>query len=535
MAKRKLSGVPAELAICLGDPGMTPLLRAGLGGLAASLRAALMASNPRARWPSPVPLGKGSAVVEPDRVTLSWQAAQPERVLRALFEGAFRLDTAYGLIDLPGAYEPVHPPSVEIVFALQEGLKRTFLQHGKTTKKAAKAKTVQFEVDDKPVTVALQSYTWFAQQDAWEAVTKALQRGEVELAGWAYPGAAQRHIAYAGTKCEYTAGQAICACFALVGCLSCRVPSGGALVIPEPNDLVRFAEVRPLLTPKTLSDAYLTGLGDAVLAVHLALRMDRASRDRPGVEQAHGVMLRTTPWAKQQKSRVATLSPDSVPDKVLDLYDLAIRQLPTRIVPRERVNGEDDGEPGFFPATSALRGFVTENLASGRRWFAGFATATTLEKRPRFIHYYRDAKNLGALFLSEKKGLVAMLKSLDEAENALVASVHVALRQRFGAIASEMKSNPGGMKNRFQGERDKWRLAFAGSKTPEQIRAALADLWSRAGPNRELQARWQEVLPLLRADTWQTARDLALVALASYQGAGADAEAASERGERSTP
>ncbi len=535
MAKRKLSGVPAELVIRLGDPGMTPLLRAGLGGLAASLRAALVTSDPRARWPSPVPVGKGSAVVEPDRITLYWGAAQPQQMLQTLFEAAFRIDKAHGLIDLPGVCEVSRPLPVGVRLALQQGLKRTFLQGGWSTKKAARATTITFEIDGKPITVTLQRYTRFAHQRAWGGVAKALRSGATELAGWAYPGAAQRHIAFAGTRCEYTAAEALSACFSLVGCLSYRTPAGGALVIPEPSDLVRFAEIRPLLTPKTLPDAYLTGLGDALLAVHLALRMDRASRDRPGVEQAHGVMLRTTPWAKQQKSRVATLSPGSVPDEVLDLYDLAIRQLPTRIVPIKRVNGDDGGESDLFPATSALRGFVTENLARGRRWFVGFATATTSEKRPRFIHYYGDAKNLGALFLNEKKGLVAMLKSLDEAEKALVASVHVALRQRFGAIASEMKSNPGGMKNRFQGERDKWRLAFAGSKTAEQIRAALADLWSRAGPNRELQARWQEVLPLLRADQWQTARDLGLVALASYQGAGAEPEEGGEHRESSTP
>ena len=50
------------------------------------------------------------------------------------------------------------------------------------------------------------------------------------------------------------------------------------------------------------------------------------------------------------------------------------------------------------------------------------------------------------------------------------------------------------------------------------MRAALADLWSRAGYVRELQDSWTELLPLLRSSEWATARDLALVALASYRG-----------------
>jgi CRISPR-associated protein Cas8a1/Csx13 len=81
------------------------------------------------------------------------------------------------------------------------------------------------------------------------------------------------------------------------------------------------------------------------------------------------------------------------------------------------------------------------------------------------------------------------------------------------------------MRNRFRGERERLRLAFAGAKTPDQVRAALADLWSRGGTNRELQASWEQVLPLLRPERWQVARDLALVALASYQGASKDEEA----------
>lgn len=109
-----------------------------------------------------------------------------------------------------------------------------------------------------------------------------------------------------------------------------------------------------------------------------------------------------------------------------------------------------------------------------------------------------------------------MLPHLEEAERMLVESVHVALRQRFGAIADENKGNPVAMRNRMNGERERWRLAFAGAKTADQVRGTLADLWSRAGPNRALQAHWKDVLPLLRAEHWRAARDLALVALASY-------------------
>lgn len=111
-----------------------------------------------------------------------------------------------------------------------------------------------------------------------------------------------------------------------------------------------------------------------------------------------------------------------------------------------------------------------------------------------------------------------MIEHLDEAERALVEAVQTALRQRFGQIAEQYKDNAVGRNNRFERERERVRLAFAGARTHEQIRFALADLWSRAGTNPTLQRQWEQVLPLLRADRWQAARDLSLVALAAYRG-----------------
>jgi CRISPR-associated protein Cas8a1/Csx13 len=512
---------PAELVLGLQDPGLTTMLRAGLGGLAASLRAIGRVNNPDHPWPAPVPLGPGDAVVEPSRITLRW-GQDPEATLRALFEGAFEIRK--GLIHLPGAWDPARAWTIQLGAALQNGLKRTFLQHGQTTKKEGAPRPHSFEIDDRTITVTYQPYASFKHQAVWNDVLKGLKSGSVELAGWANPGAVGRHNAFDVTEWSYGPAEALCGIFAVVGCLSLEVTQSGgagALVILEPADLVRFAEVRPRLTPDKLEDAHVAGASDAVLHVHLALRMEQFARERSGIAAVHGLTLRATPWASQQKSRIASVSPTSISERTLDQYDIAARTLPVKLrVTRGKDKGRGDEGAGYFAVASALRGFIADNLANGRRWFAGFATATTLEKQPRFLHRYRTMKdNLGALRPEERSGLIAMTDKLEEAEKHFVRSVHVALRRRFGAIAKECEGNLATMKNRFQGERDKWRLAFAGSKTHEQIRAALADLWSRAGANSELQAHWEELMLLLRPEHWQAARDLGLVALASYQSA----------------
>lgn len=496
---RKRAEPAAPLVIGLADPGLTPMLRAGLGGLAASVRA--MATTRRRAWPAAVAVGAGRVSVEPRSVRIEWGAAEPLETLRPLFEASFRL-SQHGIIDLPGTYEQRAPPSVEVAAALQDGLKRTFLQHGRSTQKRGVPRIRTIEIDDVPATFSFQPYAAFRHQETFRAVATALRGGAVPLASWAYPGAVARHIAMETTNLRYDARQAICACFAIVGCLSYQVSrtSGGALIIPEPTDLVRFARARPRLTPRVLGEVYVPGVADGVLAVHHALRMDEVASADGGIGCVHGIQLKTLPWAPQQKSRCALISSTMFTGVELDQYDRVRKMLPNRLHIRKK-----DGS--LFGASSRLRGFIAANLARHARWYTGFATATD----------GGDEGHLGALFIEEREGLMAMLDDLEAAELALIRAIHRALLNRFGAIAEETKGNPVTRRRRWQSERDRWRYAFAGSKTAEQIREALANMWSRAGRNPELQKHWQEVVPLLRPAHWRTARDLALVALASYQ------------------
>lgn len=118
--------------------------------------------------------------------------------------------------------------------------------------------------------------------------------------------------------------------------------------------------------------------------------------------------------------------------------------------------------------------------------------------------------------------MISKIQWEDHGESTVVKAVHEAVRMRYGQIADENKGKPGTMINRWRGEYDRWRLAFAGAKTADQFRHSLCDLVGRAGPNSVLREQWLEVLPMLDAGRWQLTRDLALLALASYKGKGAD-------------
>lgn len=106
----------------------------------------------------------------------------------------------------------------------------------------------------------------------------------------------------------------------------------------------------------------------------------------------------------------------------------------------------------------------------------------------------------------------------DEAgERQTVEAIHEAMRNRYGQIADENQNNQIAMKNRMKRFRERLRLALAGAKREADVRFALTDLFCRGGNNAVLREHWTTVLPILRGN-WQLARDLGLLALASYAG-----------------
>jgi CRISPR-associated protein Cas8a1/Csx13 len=61
------------------------------------------------------------------------------------------------------------------------------------------------------------------------------------------------------------------------------------------------------------------------------------------------------------------------------------------------------------------------------------------------------------------------------------------------------------------------RVAFSRSKNAASLREVVTDFWARGGPTKPLQTGWRDVLGLLDEKNWRKAKDLALLALASYR------------------
>ena len=521
---------PDHLEVSLFDPQMDLLLRAGLGGLATTLQ-----------W---IERSIQSDQYDEDEIPESWvdegvpwnlnsdkirfNFADPEKV-EDVFKPIFRI--AFGLnertIDLPTTYIGKQPQSVRI--NLQRGLLLTFLQHGKTRAGGKSDVTKSIPIEDNQFELTFREIDWYKHQDGYQDLVDkksgTLSKKTAELPGTLYPGAAVRHNGFAGqTKYEGSVPQLLAAYFAPIGTLALPINRGSAvLLVPDVQDLQLFAVNRRKITPQSYRDCLIGSSGDAVLQLYARLRGDD-TQQKLAVASVTAFVFRPTAWATQQKSRVAADKIEPLDARQLEIFRYAKDYFAPRKASRKVTEKSGKGNTAksiereeFFWSDSIVRPLIADNLAHRRDWFVGF-TKLFVDRDPANGKPFRDRLPF------ERTGLISMINAdvWDKSgQMALVGAVHHALRGRYGQIASETANQKAAMQNRFRSEYDRWRLAFSGAKTADQFRHSICDLFSRVPANKELQANWIDVLPWLDESGWQHARDLALLALASYQGKGA--------------
>ncbi|QDT27680.1 CRISPR-associated protein Cas8a1/Csx13 [Gimesia panareensis] len=482
-------------------PGMTPLHRAGLGGLACTLHA----------WQRARDAGSASRLelpfqfkVNSDSIVLHLpESAQVGVMLRSLFEFGFQIN-ADGLIYLPGQFQT--PPDSAVLADLQAGSLLTFLQHGSSRKLAKNESQVSHfdsENGDWEIPVTFRKCSWFKHQTGWKTLIDSqgeLQNQAVRIDGAIYPGASVRHFAYKHqTAIKEPLERVLPLYFALVGCLSLPVNRGvGVLLIPEVKDLREFIRLRHSLNPQHAPGYRVTNAADAILQAKL----------RVGARlEFSAVTFQPTSWARQQKSRVKTCEVGALDDSTMDRFRRIYAALPPRIVsPPEsgnalavsaRIRTFQTG----YRVDSVVRSLIADNLVAQVPWYSGFSSLMS-RINPVTGAPFRDQ------VLFERRGLRQLVS--DQGLWDQVEEWHF-VKAIQGAVTQSRTGN-----FRLRGMRfdDQLRLKLTGVQTVGQLRSVLTDLFDRsqAGPAQLLE--WYRSLTLL-GDDWQRIRDLSLLALVS--------------------
>lgn len=492
-----------RLVVRLFDPGMTHLHQVGLAGLYMTLRN--LDPTEYEPW--------GSWRLDPHTVELYWNRT-PSDLLAPIFKASFGI-SHHGAIDFLG--HRAHPMGDLEKLLLHRAILTTYLQHNRTRRLADNEQALSFEFEGQPVHETIKPLINYQNQNAADLLFNAQGgfREDIKLAGWLFPGGAVRHVVHTSTT-TLTAGpdKFICLLFApvcsLYFMLNHRNNDGkfdkrktAALVLPHITNLESYHRnyFRYLSSP--VHRLIVNGLGDAGLTALTTLHLTTPAGmiESLEIDSCTVVTLGTVPWAKQQKTRTGLRVIRHINLNLLNFFELATRTLPNKI----RVG--DEGKLSFH--TSAVRGLIAENIAAGKDWYRDFSGLMS-------------SKKMAGLVSFERKEVHEMVENKDswsyEADRLLVEAVHQALRNRYGALAQRAKLR--GEAPQFGREFERIRTSLMRSKNAQTFRAELADLFARGGLNTTLQDHWGTVLPLFAGPDWQRARDLSLLALASYTGKG---------------
>lgn len=510
--------------ICeLHRPGMTALHRVGLAGLYMTLDAFNRDADAKAE------LGAAglSWTLEERRVTLDFAEGHADKALAKLMALAFQLDD--GFFRLPGL-ERGAPPTLEQKYMLYQALTGTFLQHGKTrsTDKGAKG-TRLFPVDEQQIRL-----NEFAPVTAYkhQSAAKDFLAGKNELAvyvqvsGPFYPGGAQRHTAsgFASTGLEEPIQLAFCLLFAPVGSIFFQITSRRsgskartALVLPTVTDLHGYATLRRSLAAKGVLALTAASPTDAALQLAVMVQGQELAEHLQGPIRV--MAFGTVAWSKQQKSRTAAYAVNSAQLPGMGNYERAsgIFKNHWQVIEAKKDRKGNVKEPAHaFVRPFTAREIIADNIANRRPWYDRFAE-------------YMTGKETRISLQFERKELFQMTQEADydhPNERIFIQTCHEAWRRRLGQLGERSRREHISFTRLAGGEYEKLRVTLARCKNAATLRAALTDFWSRAGSLPTLQEGWSAILPLLEEEQWRKARDLALLALASYRPSNADEQKA---------
>lgn len=564
MAKVKKATVekptaPDHLTMNLFAPGMSALHRAGLGGLACTLKAIerRLKNGRIAKKDLPAPFDGDSPPWEIDEQSVTLRFGKPENAgeyLKKLFAFAFQIRN--GLIYLPGQYGDV-PPSDIILAAIQDGIQNTFLQHGPTCGSRDGERTITVEVNEIAMSVTHDAFTsykhqgWFwldrdekskekdpitgkrlktgrriQNQQALSVVAEdgTLSGKHHKIDNKIFPGGIVRHDRFDESAIHVSDASLICLHFSLIGCLALSINRVTAvLLIPDVHNLVDFSDYRQLLTPRVPQECHIAGAVDAALQAQIRLRSRHATVTSE-VPACYAITCRPTQWNTKQKPRIATVNVPIGIDIVLDRFERALKWLSPRYVVSKtdevkvkRKTKTKKQEP--FWSNSIVRPLIAENLASGRFWYDRFLALCLNKGRWLKITQY------------EKEGLQAMARDpimTEQDEAAFIMAMHQAIFMGRGRIYAETMGQDAVKRNlpaneatkkRWERFMERLRLGLVGAKTANHVQSVINELLARNGVVKEL--RDAESVRFVRmivfGENWQRARNLALFSLASYQ------------------
>lgn len=494
-----------KMTLKLNAPGMTSLHKAGLAGLYMTLRA-FEETNQKIEglnWE-----------LEPTQVILDWQDQRPGKAFQEMIKKSFWLDE--GFIRLTGL-EVSKPPTPDKKYDLYNALLNSFLQFGPHRPTLGK-QTLTYEVGEKVCLIKnfapIKEFRHqFAADDFINNEGNFFE--SIEAAGWLYPGGGQRHVVHRDTKLNEPTQLALALLFAPVGVIyyTIRSRSKGrkarlAMLIPEIKDLELYTEIRQAFARQGVFEMTASSASDAALRMFTTIEANQASNtfaqflDESSVCRV--ITFGIVGWNEKQKSRTYAHSVISGRLPGLENYAKAAAIFKNRW----QLSGQDKNHESYFIIGSTAREIIADNIAQSEVWYHDLATFLTNKETRKGLSFERKELNQ----------MIEQASFDDKRKSRFISVCHESWRKRMGKLSDRASKGGGYRRDLIQKEFEKLRTALLRSRNSQTLRQTVVDLWARAGLNNDLQGQGlRELLPLFNEENWRETRDLALLALISYQ------------------
>ncbi|RCJ27141.1 type I-MYXAN CRISPR-associated Cas8a1/Cmx1 [Nostoc minutum NIES-26] len=463
----------SKFTLSLSDPNTLLPHRAGIAGLAL----ALSDINPE------------NALIKPDisenAVSLSWECSDKE-ALEWLMQQTYQIQDGLLVVrSLNLSPQGKH--------AFSQGVISTFLQHSKqrTLEKTPALIPIVVEENQPEIILSCRKLIdcYYLRELKGVFNSKGKFNSTISIKGHHLPGLVECFVN--GEYQESPTGF-IALLFLPLACSYYLMMNGRyALVIPEVTNLIAWITRRQQQGSRSYKDFRSPSAGEAGLRLLLE-EQTISDLNRHKVKYCEVYQLGKQPWDMQQTGLKQAVYRIHASDDLLAIYQSAVVLFPANV----RVT--DRGQSWL--ALSKVLPWIAENLVAGRAWYSGF-------------YEFRKANEI-----YERKGLVSMTENfLQQHERNLFEAVQGAFRVYLSGQNKQAKRQ--GRPLDYGQVTDKVIYRLQSPNTQQEFAKALVDFLSQF---RSKYARGvgKEIYAWIHGAEWRKARDLSLLAIATYQGKG---------------
>ncbi len=489
-----------KIHLTLSASDTTIMHRAGMAGLWMTLK------QLERHFPTPVTRpGNLTWLLTNCSISLDWQG-EDFTVLDWLLRQSFQINEK-GLITLTG----LDSSSMELInhIHLHQAIGATFLRHNQFYKSGEQA-SEDLRVDGITGTLKYKKIEWYAHETfANKLCDEAgqLLKDYIQIVSWIYPGATVRHaILDKYNKLEEKVEYALALLFLPLVCQyfiwhsnSSKVDTKQAakyiLVIPEVTNLRSTAQRCWELRRLDYKDFHVASWGEAALNYYSYDEIENSNEYHEGC----------------QALLYEKLNKDSKQRSLIDIQDIAIKlkairtyKLIDKSFQKNRVFWD---KFNLNVKVNLIKGMIADNLVKGIPWWSDF-----------WLTFNQDTLgDLSKQLFDNREGLQSMIEADEEMEiyESIIRACHEALRKTYAKIYARTKE---GEEPRIEREYERIRGELNRCYDQQSFNDFLSDFLSRAGLNSALYDQWKSILPFLTGQvSWEKARNLVLIALASYK------------------